>query len=139
MASAIKGKRMANEAAAAAAARARARAARGRSTRKVNPRSGPSLESFLREEGIFEEAAARAVKEVLVLQIEACMACESITKAEMARRMATSRAAVDRLLDPSSPSVTLATLFRAASALGADLRIELAERPRAQRRKSARR
>lgn len=137
MASAIKGKRMANET--ATAVRARARAASGRPTRKVNPRSGPSLERFLREEGIYEEAAARAVKEVLVLQIESSMARDGITKAEMARRMATSRAAVDRLLDPSSPSLTLATLFRAASALGAELRIELAERPRAQGRKPRRR
>lgn len=136
MASKIKGKRMANEA--APPARVRARAARGRPARKVNPRSGPSLESFLREEGIFEEAAARAIKEVLVLQIEASMAREGITKAEMARRMATSRAAVDRLLDPGNPSVTLATLFRAATALEAELRIELAERPRTRRRKPAR-
>jgi antitoxin HicB len=137
MASAVKGKRMANEA--AAEARARARAARGRSTRKVNPRSGPSLESFLREEGIFEDAAARAVKEVLVLQIESSMAREGITKAEMARRMATSRAALDRLLDSENASVTLATLFRAASALGAQLRIELDDRPRARGRKPRRR
>lgn len=137
MAAAIKGKRMTNEA--TVAPRARAHAARGRATRKVNPRSGPSLESFLREEGIFEEAAARAVKEVLVLQIEASMAREGITKAEMARRMATSRAALDRLLDPENTSVTLATLFRAASALGAQLRIELDERPRAPARKPRRR
>lgn len=66
------------------------------------------------------------------------MAREGITKAEMARRMATSRAAVDRLLDPGNPSVTLATLFRAATALEAELRIELAERPRTRRRKPAR-
>ena len=67
------------------------------------------------------------------------MAREGITKAEMARRMATSRAALDRLLDPENASVTLATLFRAASALGAQLRIELAERPRARGRKPRRR
>lgn len=137
MAAAIKRKRMANEA--PIAARERARATRARPTRKVNPRSGPSLERFLREEGIYEEAKARAVKEVLVLQIEALMARNGITKAEMARRMATSRAALDRLLDPASASVTLSTLFRAASALGVELRIELAERPRARGRQPRRR
>ena len=56
------------------------------------------------------------------------MAREGITKADMARRMATSRAALDRLLDPQNQSVTLGTLFRAASALGADLRVELSVR-----------
>ena len=117
----------------------RARATRSRETRKVNPRRGPSVASFLREEGIFEDAAARAIKEVLVFQIEAAMEREGITKAEMARRMATSRAALDRLLDPANGSVTLATLFRAAVALGADLRIELAERARTRASRSRRR
>ena len=106
-------------------ARSRARTKLRRRTRKTNPHQGPSVERFLREEGIFEEGAARAVKEVLVLQIEAAMAREGITKVEMARRMATSRAALDRLLDPGNGSVTLATLFRAASALDAELRVEL--------------
>lgn len=137
MATAIKRKRMANEA--PIAARERARATRTRPTRKVNPRSGPSRERFLREEGIYEEAKARVVKEVLVLQIEASMTREGITKAEMARRMATSRAALDRLLDSASASVTLSTLLRAASVLGAEPRIELAERPRARGRQVRRR
>ena len=135
MAEAGRKRRMANETKAAV----RARATRGRETRKVNPRRGPSVASFLREEGIFEDAAARAIKEVLVFQIEAAMERESITKAEMARRMATSRAALDRLLDPANGSVTLATLFRAAVALGADLRIELGERQRARGSKPGRR
>lgn len=103
----------------------RVRATRRRSPKKVNPHRGPSLASFLREEGIYEEAAARAIKEVLVFQIQAAMERLAITKADMARRMATSRAALDRLLDPQNQSVTLGTLFRAASALGADLRVEL--------------
>ena len=65
---------------------------------------------------------------------------EGITKTDMARRMATSRAALDRLLDPENESVTLGTLFRAASALGADLRVELRVRggagARAKRRRT---
>jgi DNA-binding phage protein len=95
------------------------------------PRSGRSR--------IFEQAAARAIKEVLVLQIEAAMAREGITKVEMSRRMATSRAALDRLLDPGNGSVTLSTLFRAASALGAELRVELRGARPARPRRSARR
>lgn len=132
---------MANDAASAEAdrERAQARTRLARRTRKANPHQGPSVESFLREEGIFEETAARAVKEILVLQIEAAMAREGITKVEMARRMATSRAALDRLLDPGNGSVTLATLFRAASALGAELRVELRGVRAARPRKSTRR
>ena len=90
-----------------------------------NPHFGSSLDDFLREEGILEEARSIAVKEALVFQIEQAMKREKITKAEMARRMRTSRAALDRLLDPKNVSVTLQTLFRAAHAVGSDLRIEL--------------
>ena len=90
-----------------------------------NPHIGSSLDEFLREEGILEEARSIAVKEVLAWQVEQAMKREKITKAEMARRMHTSRAALDRLLDPKNVSVTLQTLFRAAHAVGSDLRIEL--------------
>ena len=139
MAVAIRKKRMTNDTASARrdSSRALRRTRDVRRNRKVNPRQGPSLERFLREVGIFEEAAACAIKEVLIFQIEAAMKRRAITKAEMARRMATSRAALDRLLDPDNPSVTLATLFRAASALGSELRIALVDRPRARRRARA--
>ena len=90
-----------------------------------NPHIGSSLDDFLREEGILEKARSIAVKEALAWQVEQAMKREKITKAEMARRMHTSRAALDRLLDPKNVSVTLQTLFRAAHAVGSDLRIEL--------------
>lgn len=106
-------------------ARVRVRTVAGRAARATNPRQGPSLSSVLAEEGLLEEAAARAIKEVLVFQIEAAMAREGVTKADFARRMKTSRAAVDRLLDPENASVTLGTLLRASIALGADLTVEL--------------
>lgn len=50
---------------------------------------------------------------------------KKINKEEMARRMKTSRAALDRLLDPAYSSVTLQTPRKAARAVGRDLRIEL--------------
>ena len=53
------------------------------------------------------------------------MAEQRLSKAEMARRMQTSRAAVDRLLDPSNNSATLTTLEKAALALGRQFRVEL--------------
>jgi len=48
-----------------------------------------------------------------------------LSKAEMVRRMRTSRAALDRLLDPEYDAVTLGTLRRAAVAVGRELRLEL--------------
>ena len=92
---------------------------------KKNPHIGSTLESFLKEEGIYEEATAAAQKKVLAWQIEQLMAKRKVTKAEMARRMKTSRAAVDRLLDPANASVTLQTLNRAATALGQRVELRL--------------
>jgi predicted XRE-type DNA-binding protein len=95
---------------------------------RENPHRGSSVEAFLREEGLYEAASARAIKEVLAWQIEREMERQGISKAEMARLMRTSRSALDRLLDPENESVTLSTLFRAAAALGSDLGVELKSR-----------
>ncbi len=86
---------------------------------------GSSFDSWLREEGIYEEVTASAIKRVLARQIEAAMQEKQLSKAEMARRMRTSRAALDRLLDPEYESVTLTTLRKAAVAVGRELRLEL--------------
>lgn len=93
--------------------------------KRKNPHIGSSLDEFLAEEGILEETRATAIKEVLAWQVERAMEKEKINKVEMARRMSTSRAALDRLLDPANSSVTLQTLFKAARAVGRELRIEL--------------
>lgn len=93
--------------------------------KKKNPHVGSSLDDFLREEGILEQTRATALKEVIAWQVQQAMRKKKISKAEMARRMNTSRAALDRLLDPGNASVTLQTLCRAAQAIGRDLRIEL--------------
>jgi len=93
--------------------------------KRKNPHIGSSLDDFLKEEGILEEARAVALKEALAWQVQKAMKRKKINKVEMARRMRTSRAALDRLLDPGNSSVTLQTLCRAARAVGRDLRIEL--------------
>jgi DNA-binding Xre family transcriptional regulator len=93
--------------------------------KKKNPHIGSSLDDFLRDEGILEQTRAAALKEVIAWQVHKAMRKEKISKMEMARRMHTSRAALDRLLDPGNASVTLQTLCRAARAVGRDLRIEL--------------
>jgi len=86
---------------------------------------GSSFDSWLRDEGIYEEVTANAIKRVLARQVEAAMKEKSFSKAEMARRMRTSRAALDRLLDPDYDAITLSTLRKAAEAVGRQIRLEL--------------
>lgn len=86
---------------------------------------GSSFDSWLREEGIYEEVSANAIKRVVARQVEAAMQQKGLTKAEMARRMQTSRAALDRLLDPENAAITLTTLHKAATAVGREIRLEL--------------
>lgn len=86
---------------------------------------GSSFDDFLAEEGILEQTTAVAQKRVLAWQMAEVMRKRRLNKAQLARRMRTSRSALDRLLDPDNPSVTLATMGRAAAALGKRLRIEL--------------
>jgi antitoxin HicB len=86
---------------------------------------GSSFDSWLRKEGVYEQVAATAIKRVLARQVEAAMKEKNFSKAEMARRMHTSRAALDRLLDPTYDAVTLSTLRKAATAVGRELLVEL--------------
>jgi antitoxin HicB len=82
-----------------------------------------SFDSWLREEGVYEEVTATAIKRVLARQVEAARREKNFSKAEMVRRMQTSRAALDRLLAPEYAAVTLSTLRKAA--VGRELRLEL--------------
>ena len=50
---------------------------------------------------------------------------QKLSKTEMSRRMKTSRAALDRLLDPTNRAVTFQTLDHAARALGKRLQISI--------------
>jgi len=93
--------------------------------KKRNKHIGSSLEDFLKEGGILEETRAIMLKETLAWQVQQAMEKGKISKVETARRMNTSRSALDRPLDPGNSSVTLQTLTRAAHAVGRDLRIEL--------------
>jgi len=86
---------------------------------------GGALRDFLKGQGILSEVETRALKQAMSLQISRLLEEKSVTKAEMAARMKTSRAAVDRLLDASNSSVTLNTLGKAAHALGRKVKIEL--------------
>jgi hypothetical protein len=86
---------------------------------------GSDFRDFLKAQSVLEEAEARALKQVISLQLLKLLNQKSLTKAAMARRMRTSRAALDRLLDATNTSVTLTTLGKAARALGRKVKIEL--------------
>ena len=93
--------------------------------KKQNPHIGSSFESWLDEQCLREEVTAATMKSVLSLQIAAAMKDKGLTKTHMAEIMQTSRAQVDRLLDPENMNATLETLLRAARAVGRELHLEL--------------
>jgi antitoxin HicB len=80
---------------------------------KKKGRIGSSFDDFLKDEDIYTEVTARAIKRVIVRQLDTLMQVDGLTKSALAKRMHTSRAQLDRL-DPDNESVTLATLTRAA-------------------------
>jgi antitoxin HicB len=86
---------------------------------------GSDFDEFLRDEGLLDDAESVAAKRVIAFQIAREMERAHISQSELARRMKTSRSAVERLLDPANPSVTLSTLERAASAVGKRLTVQL--------------
>lgn len=87
---------------------------------------GSKFDDFLKEEAMLDGATAVALKRVIAWQIAEEMKAQKITKTELAKRMHTSRAALNRLLDEQDASLTLTTLASAASALGRKLNIQLA-------------
>jgi predicted glycosyltransferase len=91
----------------------------------MNPYTGSSFDDFLREENILEEVTARAHKRLLALQLIDAITQSNLTKTQLAAKMKTSRAQIDRLLDPDNTAITLESLERLALALGKQLRIEL--------------
>jgi hypothetical protein len=88
-------------------------------------RTGSSFDDFLQEEGLLTECSAIAIKRVLARQLAEEMKRQNLTKTEMAKQMQTSRAQLDRLLDPEKTGVSLETITRAATVVGRQLRIEL--------------
>lgn len=92
---------------------------------KKNPHVGSSFDSWLEETGIREEVTAAAIKAVIARQLANEMKKRKITKQRMALLMKTSRAQVDRLLDPDNGSATIESLQRAAKIVGRELRLTL--------------
>jgi len=95
--------------------------------KKINPRRGGSLNDFLRKEGIYSEVVTQAEKEILAWKLQSAMKERKLTISALAKRMHTSRAAINRILDPTNPSITLGTLEKAAIALGKRWRCDLVD------------
>jgi predicted XRE-type DNA-binding protein len=85
---------------------------------------GSSIDDFLKEEGVFEEAQAQAIKEVVAWQLGQAMKKKKISKSRMAALLKTSRTKVDRLLDPKN-DITLSSLERAAAMSGRRVIVQL--------------
>ena len=81
---------------------------------KRNPHTGSRFDDFLKEDGIFEEVQAKALKRALAEKLEETMHAAKLTKLDMAKKMATSRSQLDRILDPGNISLQLDTLIFAA-------------------------
>lgn len=94
--------------------------AEGKSTMKsrINPHRGSSLDSLLEEEGMLEHCEAVAIKRNIAFSILDALKEQNLTQADLARKMNTSKAAINRLLNPRNTSITLHTLLKAASTLG---------------------
>jgi DNA-binding Xre family transcriptional regulator len=86
---------------------------------------GSAFDSFLEEENIYSEVKNESIKRMISYNLIDEMKKQNINKTEMAKKMATSRAALDRLLNPNNDSVTLATLTKAANVLGKKLILQL--------------
>lgn len=91
----------------------------------ISSHQGSDFDSFLKKENLLEHSEAVAIKRVIAWQIKEAMKQQHITKIVLAKRMHTSRSAVDRVLDPDNESVTLTTLNKVANVLGKKMLIEI--------------
>lgn len=93
--------------------------------KKSNKHAGSNFDDFLNEEGLLPEVEAVAIKRVIAYKIAQSMEKNHLTKTAMATKMHTSRASIERLLDPDNTSITLQTLTKAAAVFGQKISISL--------------
>ena len=93
--------------------------------KNVNKHVGSNFDDFLKDESLLENTEANAIKRVIAYQLQDAMKHRHLTKTLMAKKMNTSRSAVERLFNPGNNSVTLVTLNKAAAAVGKKLKVEL--------------
>ena len=92
---------------------------------KRNPYLGSSVDAYFAEDGLLGEIEAAAIKRMIAMELLSELERKQMTKAELARRLDTSRSQVDRILDPDNESITLNTLVKAAALLGRRLHVSL--------------
>ncbi|MDP1682844.1 MAG: Fis family transcriptional regulator [Burkholderiales bacterium] len=97
---------------------------------KHNPHTGSDFDDFLKEEGVYEEVQAKALKRALSEQLGDSMQVARLTKLAMAKKMDTSRSQLDRVLDPNNTSIQLDTLIKAARAVGKVVEIKIKKAPK---------
>jgi DNA-binding Xre family transcriptional regulator len=85
------------------------------------------FDDYLESRGLTDEIQARVEKRVIALQLERCRVELGLSKAELARKLDTSRTQIDRILDPQSQNISLLTLNRVAAALGKKVHYELVD------------
>jgi len=85
---------------------------------------GQSFSDFMVEQGLYEEAQELAAKKILIYQLEAEMEKQNISKNEMAKRLHTSRSAINNILDGAYNS-SIGSLEKIAYALGKQIAITL--------------
>jgi antitoxin HicB len=90
-----------------------------------NPHFGTTLDSYLQSEGILEHTQAVALKRVIAYQLQDILKQQNLTQADLARKMHTSKAAINRLLNPDNTSVTLHTLLKAVHVLGKKISLSI--------------
>ena len=88
---------------------------------------GSSFDDFLKEEGIYEECEATAIKRVIAWQLQNYMETSHVTKTEIAKMMGTSRSFVDKILDTKNTSITLATILKVGKIVGKPVRLDFGE------------
>lgn len=98
-----------------------------RTAKTPNPHDGDNFDDFLKEQGMYEEVVSGAEKKILAWKIETAMKEKRMTVTDLAKAMGTSRAAVDRIINPRNPSITLLTMEKAAMALGKRWKFDLVE------------
>ena len=96
-----------------------------KTVKSKNKNMGSNFDDYLKEEGIYEECRAIALKRVISYQLADAMKTNHISKSKMAKLMHTNRTAIDRILDSENDSITLLTIAKAASVLGKKIRFEL--------------
>jgi hypothetical protein len=87
---------------------------------------GQDFDQFLKEEELFDEVDVIATKKLIAFQFKQAMKEQKLTKSYIARKMNTSRVAVDHVLDPAY-NTSLETLEQFAHVLGKRLVISLVE------------